>query len=115
MPNLDSSDERFVRERESRQAFGLFAFPAAIVLVCLIWAGLFYFAPLVVNPFDVLGRLERGTLEPGTLTMFAVVGVLAMNAVFVLMLVVAGSGVALAWRERRYLRLIEKLTARPPA
>lgn len=115
MPALDSSDQHFVRERESRQTFGLFAFPAAIVLVCLVWVGLFSFAPLVVNPFDVLGRLERGTLAPGTLTMFAVVGVLAMNAVFLLMLVLAASGVVLARRERRYLKLIEKLTTTPPA
>jgi hypothetical protein len=113
MPTLDPSDERFVRERESRQTFGLFAFPAAIVLVCLIWAGLFYAVPLVVNPFDVLGRLERGTLAPGSLTMFAVVGVLAMNVVFLLMLVLAASGVMLARRERRYLKLIEKLTDHP--
>jgi hypothetical protein len=45
--------------------------------------------------------------------MFVVVGVLAMNVVFLLMLVLAASGVMLARRERRYLKLIEKLTDNP--
>ena len=115
MTLLDPSEDRFLTERKSRQRFGLYAFPAAIVLVCLVWVGLFSFVPLLVNPFDVLGRLERQTLAPGTLTVFAVVGVLAMNAVFLLMVALSAIGIAIARRERRYLKLIDKLQTPPRA
>lgn len=113
MTQLDSSDEKFLADRKAVQRFGLFAFPAAVVFVALVWLGLFYFVPLLVNPFDVLGRLEMKTLAPGTLTVFAVVGVLAMNAVFLLMVALSVVGMVIARRERRYLRLVEKL--REPA
>ena len=112
MTPLDASDDRFIAERKTRERFGMFAFPAAVVLVCLVWVGLFTFVPLLVNPFDVLGRLEKQTLAPGTLTVFAVVGVLAMNAVFLLMIALSVVGMLIARRERRYLKLIERLRAR---
>lgn len=115
MTPLDASDDRFLAERKSLERFGLFAFPAAIVLLCLVWLGLFTFVPLLVNPFDVLGKLETQTLAPGTLTVFAVVGVLAMNAVFLLMIALSALGIVIARRERRYIRLIEKLRGSPPA
>lgn len=109
MTPLDASDDRFIAERKTREGFGMFAFPAAVVLVCLVWVGLFTFVPLLVNPFDVLGKLEKQTLAPGTLTVFAVVGVLAMNAVFLLMIALSVIGMVIARRERRYLKLIDKL------
>jgi protein-S-isoprenylcysteine O-methyltransferase Ste14 len=111
MASLDPADDRFLTERRARQSFGLFAFPAAIVIICLVWLGLFSFVPLLVNPFDVLGRLEQGTLAPGTLTVFAVVGVLAMNAVFLLTIALSVLGIVIARRERRYLKLIDKMSA----
>jgi protein-S-isoprenylcysteine O-methyltransferase Ste14 len=111
MTTLDSTDDRFITERKARQRFGMLAFPAAIVLVLLVWIGMFSFVPLLVNPFDVLGRLETQTLAPGTLTVFAVVGVLAMNAVFLLTIALSVLGIVIAQRERRYLKLIDKLRA----
>lgn len=113
MTTLDPSEDRFIAERKLRERFGLFVFPAAIVLLCLVWVGLFSFVPLLVNPFDVLGKLEQQTLAPGTLTVFAVVGVLAMNAVFLLMIALSALGIVIARRERRYIKLIEKLRATP--
>jgi hypothetical protein len=65
--------------------------------------------PLIVNPFDVLGRLEQRSLAPGTLTVFAVVGVLAVNALLLLTAVAAVLGMLVARRERRYLRMIDAL------
>jgi hypothetical protein len=69
---------------------------------------------MLVNPFDVLGRLETQTLAPGRLTIFVVVGALAMNAVFLLMIALCALGIVIARRERRYLRLIDKLRVTPP-
>lgn len=113
MTPFDAADDRFLTERRARQRFGLFAFPAAIVLLVLVWIGLFSFVPLLVNPFDVLGKLETQTLAPGTLTVFAVVGVLAMNAVFLLMIALSVVGIVIARRERKYLKLVEKLQHAP--
>jgi len=113
MTPLDASDDRFISDRKLRERFGLFVFPAAIVFVCLVWVGLFSFVPMLVNPFDVLGKLEAQTLAPGTLTVFAVVGVLAMNVVFLLMIALSALGIVIARRERRYLRLIDKLRDTP--
>jgi hypothetical protein len=109
MTPLNASDEKFLTARKALQRFGMFAFPAAVVLVLLIWIGLFYFVPLIVNPFHVLGRLEERSLAPGTLTVFAVVGVLAVNALFFLMAVLSVIGMLIARRERRYLRMIDLL------
>jgi hypothetical protein len=114
MTSLNASDDKFLAERKALQRFGIFAFPATAVLVVLVWICLFSFVPLIVNPFHVLGRLEQHTLEPGTLTVFAVVGVIAMNALFLLMVVLAVAGMLIARRERRYLRLIDQLKKPAP-
>jgi hypothetical protein len=113
MTSLNAADEKYLTERRALQRFGMFVFPAALVLVLLVWIGLFYFVPLIVNPFDVLGRLEQRSLAPGTLTVFAVVGVLAVNALFFLMAALSVIGMALARRERQYLRIIEQLQRAP--
>lgn len=114
MTPLEPSDDRFIGERKARERFGLFVFPAAIVFVCLVWAGLFSFVPMLVNPFEVISKLETQTLAPGTLTMFVVVGALAMNVVFFLMVALSVLGIVIARRERRYLRLIDKLRVTAP-
>jgi hypothetical protein len=109
MTSLNAADEKFVAERRALDRVGLFVFPAALVIVVLVWVGLFYFVQLIVNPFHVLGRLEERSLAPGTLTVFAVVGVLAVNALFLLTAVLSVAGMVIARRERRYLRMIEML------
>jgi hypothetical protein len=109
MTPLNVADEKFVTERKALERFGMFAFPAAAVLVVLVWIALFYFVPLIVNPFHVLGRLEERSLAPGTLTVFAVVGVISTNALFLLMIALSVAGIVVARRERRYIRMIDLL------
>lgn len=113
MTALDPSEDRFISERKTRERFGLFVFPAAIVFVCLVWAALFSFVPMLVNPFEVISKLETQTLAPGTLTMFVVVGALAMNVVFLLMVALSVLGIVIARRERRYLKMIDRLRTTP--
>jgi len=109
MASLTPADEKFLAERKVLERFGMFAFPAALAIVVLVWVGLFYFVPLIVNPFHVLGRLEQHSLAPGTLTVFAVVGVIAVNGLFLLLAVLSVAGMIIASRERRYLKLIDLL------
>ena len=109
MTSLNTADEEFLTERRALQRFGVFAFPIALAGVLLIWIALFYFVPLIVNPFHVLGRLEQRSLAPGALTVFAVIGVLAVNALFLLMTLASMIGMLIARRERRYLRMIDAL------
>jgi hypothetical protein len=107
---LGEVDRRFLAYRRERSRFGLWALPTALVCLLAIWAGIWAYLPLAVNPWTVIGRIEAKEFEPGTLTMYAVMFTVLVNVVFVLL----GTFLvfAMLWlrRERRYFRMTNAAT-----
>jgi hypothetical protein len=108
---LRQSDVRFLTSRRRPNRFGWLGLPAALVLVVCAWASFFYFFPLLVNPWELIRRLEQQQLEPGTLATMAVAAQALMNVVFLLLVSMVLAILAWAWLERRYLRIVDRLLA----
>jgi hypothetical protein len=108
---LRETELRFLLSRRRRNRFSWLGLPVALVLVVCAWASFFYFFPLLVNPWELIRRLEQQQLEPGTLATLAVAAQALMNAVFLLLVSMVLAILAWAWLERRYLRIVDRLLA----
>jgi predicted ABC-type sugar transport system permease subunit len=108
---LSEADQRFIAARRHRNRFGWLGLLVALVLVVGAWASLFFLAPLLVNPWELIRRLEQQTLEPGTLATMAVVAQALMNVLFLLLLSMVAAILSWAWLERRYMKVVDKLIA----
>jgi len=112
MVSFSDTDRLFVEQRRARRHVGLYVLPALVVLLGLIWVGLFLWWPLAINPKAVLGATEMGILDCGTgaLSTYAVSATVLVNVLLFLLAVVFVMAIAGAGRERRYLRVIDKLS-----
>jgi hypothetical protein len=110
MASLPDSDRLFVDERRARKRTGLLLMPALLVLIGLIWAALFLWWPLAINPNAVLGMGETSQLcGSGVLTRYALTATVLVNGVLLLLAAFCVVGIARAGRERRYLRIIDRM------
>lgn len=112
MPSLTDSDRLFVEQRRSRKHVGLYVLPALLVLLGVLWAALFAYWPLAVNPKAISGAVELQTITcgQGSLTWYAQTATVLVNVLLFVLAVVVLVGIARAGRERRYLRMIDRLT-----
>jgi hypothetical protein len=112
MPSLTDSDRLFVEQRRSRKHMGLYVLPAFLVLLAVVWVGLFLWWPLSINPNAVLGAAEMGVIScgSGALSRYALSATVLVNVLLFLLAACCVVGIARAGRERRYLRLIDRLT-----
>jgi hypothetical protein len=108
---LSAADQRFLIARRHRNRFGWLGLLVALALVMGAWASFFFFAPLLVNPWELIRRLEQQELEPGTLATMAVVAQALMNVLFLLLLSMVAAILSWAWLERRYMKVVDKLMA----
>lgn len=111
MPSLSDSDRLFVEHRRARRSFGLYALPTLLLLIGVVWAGLFLWWPLSINPNAVLGAAEANIIScgSGALTRYALSATVLVNVLLLLLGLACVVGIARAARERRYLRLIDRL------
>ncbi|MGB5277839.1 MAG: hypothetical protein WBP02_11775 [Gammaproteobacteria bacterium] len=96
------------RRRSLLQAWrylGLLMFIAITCLVLFLLAS----APLLINPFEVIARLESASIEPASLEMMAVlVPILCILICSILMLVVAMVYAAFS-NEKKYLDILDDI------
>jgi hypothetical protein len=111
MTLLSDSDRLFVDERRARRRTGLYVLPALLVLLGLIWAALFLWWPLAINPNAVLGAAEMGIIScgSGALSRYALSATVLVNVLLLLLAIFCAIAIARAGRERRYLRIIDRL------
>ncbi|MFP4154711.1 MAG: hypothetical protein ACOC00_00690 [Halothiobacillaceae bacterium] len=80
---------------------------ALVLLTIGLFAALFIFQPLLVNPLEVLAMIEAGTLEPSTQALLAAMApvlLLAVGALLILLILFVTAGMI---NERRLLDLID--------
>lgn len=111
MPSLTDSDRLFVEQRRSRKHVGLYVLPAVLVLLGVAWVGLFLWWPLSINPNAVLGAAEMGIIScgSGALSRYALSATVLVNVLLLLLALFCIVGITRAGRERRYLRMIDRL------
>jgi hypothetical protein len=113
-PPLDASDRRYLDKRRELNRLGQIGLWVALPAVVVVWMAFFVWFPLLVNPFELLRRLEARTIEAGTLTTLAIAGQIAFNLLFFLLVLILYLVLAWAWQERRLLKLLDKLAGEPP-
>jgi hypothetical protein len=112
MVSFSDSDRLFVEQRRTRRHVGLYFLPVLTVILGLVWVALFLWWPLAINPNAVLGAAEMGTIScgSGALSRYALSATVLVNVLLFVLAVVFVLGIAGASRERRYLRVIDKLS-----
>ena len=112
MPTLSDSDRLFIEQRRARKHVGLYVLPALLIIIGIVWVGLFVWWPLAINPNAILGATETKTLDcgQGALTRYALSATVLVNVLLLGFSIGCLVGITRAGRERRYLRMIERLT-----
>jgi hypothetical protein len=109
MSKLSHADVAFVERRRARAAIGLFGLPLLLVLVVAGWGALYVWKPGLINPL-VAGNDYRGNTEAAGEARFAA---LVINLAFGFLSALLVSGVAFAFVERRYRKLVDRLASLP--
>jgi hypothetical protein len=107
--SLTDADRRFLERRRERTHIGLYVLPLVLLSVIGLWAALFTYWPLAINPFHAATHYEGQEIERGTVTTYAIAVTLLFNALLVALGLAITFGVLWARSERRYLRLLARL------
>jgi hypothetical protein len=109
MSKLSHTDVAFVERRRARAAIGLFGLPLLLVLVVAGWGALYVWSPEFIHPFRA-GSDYSGNTEAASEARYAA---LYLNLAFAFLAALLVSGVAFAFVERRYRKLVDRLASLP--
>jgi len=105
-------ERSFLEERQRLVGYWRIAGPLMIAVFLGLVCWLYLQAPLFIDPFRVLSRLEEGTLEPSTLILMAgLLPVVVITTLVVLAALIIFSFCAVR-REKKYLQIIRELLER---
>lgn len=107
--SLSDADRRFVERRRERTHIGLYVLPLVLLATVGLWAGLFVYWPLAINPMYAAVYYEGQPIEKGTVTTYAITVTILLNLLIVALSSAVGFAVLWARSERRYLRLVARL------
>jgi hypothetical protein len=113
--SLSDAERRFLERRRERTHIGLFLLPLALLLLLAVWVGLFVYWPLAINPVHAAVHYQGRTLEPSTITTYAVVVAVLLNVLLFAIGLAVLFAVLWARSERRYLRLLGRLVSQAKA
>lgn len=113
---LSDAERRFLERRRERIHIGLYLLPLALLGVIGVWIGLFVYWPLAVNPVHAAVHHQGQAIEPGTITTYAVIVTVLLNALLFAIGLAVVFAVLWGRSERRYLRLLARLVPgeKPP-
>ena len=110
---LSDAERRFLERRRERIHIGLYLLPLALLSLIAVWGGLFVYWPLAINPVHAAVHHQGQTIEPGTVTTYAIIVTVLLNALLFAIGLAVVFAVLWGRSERRYLRLLGRLV--PPA
>jgi hypothetical protein len=110
MSKLSHADVAFVERRRARAAIGLFGLPLLLLLVVAGWGALYVWAPDLVNPLRAGDRYVGINSQAASEAEYAAIYI---NLAFVFLSALLVSGVAFAFVERRYRKLVDRLATLP--
>ncbi len=108
---MELSDKQLKFIRRRRKLIGYRNYPivflGSLFIAFLVW--MYYKAPLLVNPYEVISRLERSTLDRSTLILLAgmlpiiVLIALSLMGFLIIFLIIVMSN------EARYIEIIDQV------
>jgi hypothetical protein len=107
--SLSDAERRFVERRRERTHIGLYVLPLVLLAMVGLWACLFVYWPLAINPMYAAVYYEGQPIEKGTVTTYAITVTILLNILIVAVSCAVGFAVLWARSERRYLRLLARL------
>jgi len=113
VPTVNAADQAFLDRRRAGARTRWVTPSLVLLLIGLVWVGLFSWAPALVNPKHVIGEIEQKAIEAGTLAIYAVAATLLANVVMLLSCVIGVLLLSSAAQERRYLRMLERPVPTP--
>ena len=106
---LDSNQIQFIQKRQRL----IRLWPAAGSFLILLLLGLIVWlsfrSPLLINPFEVMKRLDAGTVAESTLILSAALLPVIMLACIVILIVMVIFSFAAFSNEKKHLQIIERL------
>jgi len=106
---LDERQIQFLKRRGKLVGLWPLAGSFLLVLLLVLIAWLYFRAPLLVNPFEVMARLDAGTIEESTLLLSAVLlPVMTLTCIVILIAMILFMFSAFS-TEKKHLLLIAKL------
>ena len=108
---FSEKDARFLGKRRKLVRWwnlvGSMTFAGLVVFV----AWMFWAHPRLINPIHVVGELQAGSISQATLEIMAAMLPMIVLAIFFVLVVMIGFAFAMIGNERRYLRIIDRLTS----
>ena len=109
--NISPQQQRFLDRRRQLLRTWRIVGPLTLVILIGLCVWLFLAFPLMFNPFEVVARLEGGSLESGTLQLMALFLPLTTLMLFVLLVVALLLVFAAMANDRKYLAIIDRCKA----
>jgi hypothetical protein len=106
---LSDGDLRFLERRRGRTHVGLYVLPVFLVILLGGWIALFSWWPLAINPMHAASYYEGVLIEKGTVTIYAIMVAVLLNALLLALSMGVAFGLLWARSERRYLKLLARL------
>ncbi len=112
MIELDQTQQEFLEKRRklvrSWPSIGLILLIGMVATLLWLWIQ----QPLLINPYEVVDRLESGSIENSTIALMAVMLPLLFLICFVLLMIVVLFAYAAFANEKKHLKIIDILTSR---
>lgn len=106
---LARKQQRFIMRRRKLLRTWRVVGPLLLLLLIITAVIMFFGYPLMFNPYEVIERLEAGTLENSTLQLMALLLPIAMLMVFFMLVVVVLLSFAALTNDKKYLAIIKDL------
>lgn len=107
--DLNEKQNRYLQKRQATLKAWKYAGPLMLIGVIGFVIYLFTAVPLLINPFEILSRLESGTLGISSMEVIAVIlPIMSLLVCFLLLVIIALMHSAIS-NEKRYLDIIEIL------
>lgn len=107
---MDELQQQFLLKREKLTQQWRWVGALLIGWSTLLYAYLFFFTPLLANPFHVMQRLEQGELDKTTTELMAMLLPIVTTTLFLMLLVFLVLGYAIFANEKKYQQIIRRNT-----
>ncbi len=110
---LEPKDLKFLKDRRRFASKGNLLGTALLAGILASTAWMYWAHPRLANPFHVYNELMAGGIPQSMLEMMAAMLPILVTTVFVVLAIMAVFSFAIFRNERRYLKIIDRLTDEP--
>jgi len=106
---LEEKIEGFLNRRKKMLKWWDYLGPVLFLIVIGYVVFVYFKAPLLINPFEVLSRIQAGTIKGSTLEFMAAILPVVIIAICFVMIALVAIMYAASINEKKYLKIINDL------